>query len=235
MSGNRISIEDFLPKYPNIHDTQYEELNPYQGENFQEVIYRKKEFYEKRLSRTEELPEGRGELLKHQSIISRFLSGHTPYDELLIAHEMGCVDPETPIPLYNGTVKEARSVKVGDVLIGDDGKPRNVTSLVNGCSHMYTVKQSNGDEYKVNGIHVLTLKFFPKKSWHEDIGAWSVQWFDRIAKKISRIVVQCDGSKKSRAEGRVRADKYAEDLLKDNVVEITVNDYNLLRETPRIS
>ena len=80
--------EDFLPKYPNIENFSELILNPY-STDFYESIYHKKEFYEKRLAPTEGRPAGVGEPLRHQEIISRFLSSQTLYDSLLLFHEMG--------------------------------------------------------------------------------------------------------------------------------------------------
>jgi len=86
---NEIDIVNFFPIYPNIEDEGDKLLDPYK-DNFNDVIYHKKEFYDERLDVTEELPKiGSGELLKHQRIIARFMSSHTPYNGLLLVHEMG--------------------------------------------------------------------------------------------------------------------------------------------------
>ena len=81
-------ITDFLPKYPNINQETEEIFNPY-DDDFYENIYRKKEFYDNRLSAIEEFPQEPGQLMKHQKIISNFLSSHTIYNELLLFHSMG--------------------------------------------------------------------------------------------------------------------------------------------------
>lgn len=83
-----IKIQDFLPKYPNIFPFSKVILNPY-SQDFYESIYRKKEFYEKRLAPVEPKPDSVGSPLRHQEIISRFLSSNTLYDTLLLFHEMG--------------------------------------------------------------------------------------------------------------------------------------------------
>lgn len=86
MEKNIFDISDFLPKYPSISD---EYLNPYPNESFNKSIYHKKEFYEERLDEYESKPSQKGQLMKHQKIISRFLSSHTKYDSLLLYHYMG--------------------------------------------------------------------------------------------------------------------------------------------------
>ena len=77
MEKNIFDISDFLPKYPSISD---EYLNPYPDEDFNKSIYHKKEFYQERLDEYESKPSQKGQLMKHQKIISRFLSSHTKYD-----------------------------------------------------------------------------------------------------------------------------------------------------------
>jgi superfamily II DNA or RNA helicase len=81
-------IYDFLPKYPNISENKNTIFNPY-NDNFYQNIFRKKEFYDEKLDKTEDFPDEVGGLLKHQKIIARFFSSHTHYDQLLLVHEMG--------------------------------------------------------------------------------------------------------------------------------------------------
>jgi ribosomal protein S18 acetylase RimI-like enzyme len=100
-----MNIEDFLPKYPNIHQS-YPVLNPYS--DFYQSIYRKKEFYENKLDKAEVFPRERGMLTKHQKIIARYMSSRTPYDRVLLVHSMGtgkCVLPNTVIKLNVGTMR----------------------------------------------------------------------------------------------------------------------------------
>jgi superfamily II DNA or RNA helicase/ribosomal protein S18 acetylase RimI-like enzyme len=83
-----MDIHEFLPKYPNIKKSEEDILNPYDN-GFYESIFKKKEFYDERLPKIEDLPNEKGILMKHQKIIARFLSSHTLYDSLLLVHEMG--------------------------------------------------------------------------------------------------------------------------------------------------
>lgn len=71
-------IKYFLPIYSDIDDP-----------NFNMSIYRKKEFYDEKLSKFEAYPSNPGELLKAQKIISRFLSSYTIYNSLLLRWELG--------------------------------------------------------------------------------------------------------------------------------------------------
>ena len=83
-----MEIEDFLPAYPNVNKSSVPLLNPY-NQNFYQAIYRKKEFYDERLEPLEDFPSKKGQMMKHQKIIQRFLSAKTPYDALLLVHTMG--------------------------------------------------------------------------------------------------------------------------------------------------
>jgi superfamily II DNA or RNA helicase len=85
-----IDISEFLPKYPNIVKVDDNDLfNPYGDEDFYESIYKKKEFYDERVPKTEPFPELPGLLMKHQKILARFLSARTPYDKILLMLQMG--------------------------------------------------------------------------------------------------------------------------------------------------
>jgi superfamily II DNA or RNA helicase len=87
---NKMEIENFFPKYPNIFKFEDPLLNPYQGESFGNAIVTKKEFESLKLPKFEKLAtRGTGEQYNHQKIIARFMSSVTPYNELLLFHEMG--------------------------------------------------------------------------------------------------------------------------------------------------
>lgn len=45
----------------------------------------------------------------------------------------------------------------GDVLVGDDWKPRTVYSTITGLDMMFTVHQEQGENYTVNEAHILSL------------------------------------------------------------------------------
>jgi len=85
-----MEIENFYPKYPNIFKFEDPLLNPYHSQDFNDAIVTKKEFESLKLPRFEKLVvRGTGEKYNHQKIISRFMSSVTPYNELLLFHEMG--------------------------------------------------------------------------------------------------------------------------------------------------
>ena len=71
----------------------------------------------------------------------------------------GCFTKDTPILLWDGSVKLSQDITVGDTLVGDDGLSRTVTDLCSGGDEMYEVTQKSGVSYTVNSKHKLALKF----------------------------------------------------------------------------
>lgn len=69
-----------------------------------------------------------------------------------------CLAKDTPVIMYDGTIKSVQNVKEGEKLMGDDSKPRNVISTCSGRETMYLVKQNYGDDYVVNESHILSLR-----------------------------------------------------------------------------
>lgn len=70
-----------------------------------------------------------------------------------------CLAKNTPIIMYNGTVKPVQDVVIGDLLMGDDSTPRRVLSLARGREKMYRVIDNlYGESYTVNSSHILSLK-----------------------------------------------------------------------------
>ncbi len=72
--------------------------------------------------------------------------------------QFGCLSPETPILLWDGTIKCANEISVDDELVGDDGEKRQVLRLVSGIDDMYkvTVKDTL-ESFICNSQHILTL------------------------------------------------------------------------------
>lgn len=100
--------------------------------------------------------------------------------------QFGCVDPMTPILTWQGTRKYAKDITSQDILVGDDGKPRHISQVVSGTDHMYTIHQKYGAPYKVNSLHILTLRFTVHKIIDYDPYAveWSMKYYDVQEKKV---------------------------------------------------
>jgi len=80
-----------------------------------------------------------------------------------------CIDPDTPIRMFDGSIKKAKEIVAGDAVIGDDQSPRKVLEVHNGYGPMYQVTPSNGDPWKCtdNHIHVLAVEERLKDGWWE--------------------------------------------------------------------
>lgn len=104
----------------------------------------------------------------------------------------GCHSADTEILMYDGSVKCASDVYVGDQLMGDDSTPRNVRALFTGAQDMYKITLSDGSTFIANANHRLALK-----SMHDnDI------FFDAISKTY---IVEYH---KSTQDGPVKMTKY---------------------------
>jgi hypothetical protein len=80
------------------------------------------------------------------------------YNATVFAYgQSGCLDPETEVLMYYGSLKKAKDVVLGDLLMGDDSTPRKVLRLYEGEDEMFLVKPVKGKAYTVNSSHVLTL------------------------------------------------------------------------------
>ena len=97
-----------------------------------------------------------------------------------------CLFFDTQIPLWNGEIKLAKDIQIGDILIGDDGNKRTVLTLHKGNGKMYEVHQDRGDSYKVNDDHILTLCMPEHKKiyWYDLHSSWRTIYWDKTTKNI---------------------------------------------------
>ena len=81
---------------------------------------------------------------------------------MLAYHSVGsgkCMKKDTPILMYDGSIKPIQDVEIGDKVMGDDSTPRTVLSLGRGEDNMFEIIPIDGSEsYTVNSEHVLVLK-----------------------------------------------------------------------------
>jgi DNA topoisomerase-2 len=98
-----------------------------------------------------------------------------------------CLGNLVSVPLWDGTFKLAKDITINDKLIGDDGNIRNIKSIITGTGQMYEVSQAQGESYKVNDQHILTLHMPDHKVifWNTTKCAWSVLWWNNDIKCIN--------------------------------------------------
>lgn len=137
----------------------------------------------------------------------------------------GCVDPETPILLWNGSTKLAQNIIKEDILIGDDGNPRYISKIVRGIDDMYTINQVYGSPYKVNSQHILTLHFPKHKSiyWKESTKRWTMEYFDAQSNKIKSK--STNAAKSSKEDAKRELDEFAMAIPDDNIFDINLQTY----------
>ena len=132
----------------------------------------------------------------------------------LIYKIAGCFDKDTEILLYDGSVKKASDIVVGDILVGDDGLPRQVLDLCNGIDKMYTIKQNNGVEYIVNSKHSLVLK----SHYHKKIR--------QTNDTIKATYVEDNRIKSKNFETMNEANEFLNTLKdEDDTIHITIDEY----------
>lgn len=145
-------ITDFLPKYPNIVQSENDLLNPYK-DDFYESIYNKKEFYDEKLEPIENVSSEPGNLLKHQKIIARFFSSYTPYNELLLLHAMGTGKSCSAVGAIEH-IKEAGGFRGALYLAKGDALINNFRSeLIFKCTGGQYIPQDYDDLTQLEKVH----------------------------------------------------------------------------------
>lgn len=168
-------------------------------------------------------------LFPHQRFIKDYMQFDSPYRGILLFHGLGvgkCHAKNTPILMYNGSIKMVQDVKVGDNLMGDDSTPRKVLSLANGIDKLYEVIPVKGEKYTVNSEHILCLKYSNERIQYTKSQTNNPYKTELINNKTCKVVTK---SFKTREEANAYIEKFPEE---NKYVEISVNDYlNLSKKT----
>lgn len=146
--------------------------------------------------------------------------------------QFGCVDPNTPILMWDSSIKKAKDIVIGDKLIGDDGNVRIVSGLTSGIDEMYKISNGNMDDYIVNSNHILTLCCTIHKSifWKESSKRWIMWYFDDNNKKI---LSKTTGINVTKEEGYYEIVKFSNNIDDNNIFDITVQQYLSLSESSK--
>lgn len=76
----------------------------------------------------------------------------------MMEEEGKCFGYGTRIKMFDNSIKEVQNIVVGDVLMGDDSKPRNVLKLARGREEMFEVTPKKGNSWTCNKSHILSLR-----------------------------------------------------------------------------
>lgn len=87
---------------------------------------------------------------------TEFLDGYWNAVVSAVAGSGKCLGIDTPILMYDGTIKKVQDIKSGDLLMGDDSSPRKVLNTNIGKGELFKIKPVKGDEWICNDVHILT-------------------------------------------------------------------------------
>ena len=127
-----------------------------------------------------------------------------------------CLEPNTPIIMFDGKIELAKNIKVNDKLMGDNNKPRTVLNTTDGDDIMYKIIQSKGDDYIVNSEHIISLKLSCTFIENE----YKLVWFENHEIKEKSFTTHIDLS------------EYKQKLVNSNIInkkgdicDICIKDY----------
>lgn len=105
------------------------------------------------------------------------LQGYNAEEKFRIWTGVGCHAYDTDIMMFNGITKKVQDIVIGDKIMGDDSKERNVLELKRGFSDMYRFYGDSFTEFTVNKLHILCLYY------NDQIYEISVEDFLKIKNK----------------------------------------------------
>jgi DNA polymerase III delta prime subunit len=132
-----------------------------------------------------------------------------------------CHAKDTPILMYDGTIKLVQNIEIGDVIMGDNSTPRKVLNLGRGRDQMYDIIPTKGEKYTVNSEHILCVKqsgrgiIKPMKLSDGRVTFKTIR-FNNKSKKLNYKTF----------DSYENADAYLSSFTEeDNITEISVKDY----------
>lgn len=102
-----------------------------------------------------------------------------------------CLGKDTPVLMFDGSVKKVQDITDGEYLIGDDSSPRKVLSTTSGEDDLYEIIPAWSEPYVVNSEHVLSLKFIGGDYIYHNRGknAWTVKWYENHMEKTQHFYI----------------------------------------------
>lgn len=142
--------------------------------------------------------------------------------------QFGCLSPDTEILMWDGSIKQADSIKIGDKLIGDDGGIRNVLKITSGIDDMYEIVTQNGQKYTVNSEHIITLHFKNNNYIKERLSRsnYYLNYFD--GQTIKTIIIKYNTNLSKEEAYKIILEKQREITTKYeiiNKIDIKIFDY----------
>lgn len=69
-----------------------------------------------------------------------------------------CLGKDTPVLMYDGSVKKVQEIRKGDLLMGPDSLHRTVLQTNTGRGELFKITPVKGDIWICNDVHVMTLR-----------------------------------------------------------------------------
>jgi len=79
-----------------------------------------------------------------------------------------CLGKDTPVIMFDGSIKQVQNILVGDLLMGDNSKPKTVAKVTTENKQMYKINPIKGYEYIADESQVLALKLSKNASEYWD-------------------------------------------------------------------
>lgn len=155
---------------------------------------------------------------------------HNPDSSSLVIGLLGspgvgkCLAYNTPVLMFDGSVKMVQDIGVGDQVMGDDSKARNVIGLGRGQELMYWIRQKGAEDYRVNSSHILSLMSIsnPKITDHPSENFYLLEWFTVKGKQRKFYTYRTTNKKEIKTE----IDNYATQLPgRGSIIDISIQEY----------
>jgi len=134
-----------------------------------------------------------------------------------------CLKKNTPVLMYDGTIKAVQDIQVGEFLMGDDSTHREVLSLARGKEQMYDIVPTKGDKFGCNESHILSLKISGNKVIKLDRkrSTYYVEWIDAKQWKTHQ----------RHFKTRAHAEEYKQNLEVSDIVDVEIGEYLRIPES----
>ena len=179
-------IADFLPEYPMIDDP-----------NFNQKLYDKQEFREFILQKNESNPTKSGQLLSNQKFIARFFSSFTPYDQLLLFHEMGTGKGCVTVGAIEQIQKEKNGFKRALILAKNKSMLENYQKeLIFKCTEGQYIPDNydsmTESDFKKKQLIKKTRAFYSFDTFHNFIKSIKNVSIEKIRADFSNYIIVVD-------------------------------------------
>lgn len=145
--------------------------------------------------------------------------------------QFGCLDPNTEVLRWDGSIALAKDIQTSDLLVGDDGQPRRVLKTTSGSDTMYQVTMRNGETYVVNSQHILTLRHNMDSEiyWKDADKSWMTSYLDKdtmqMVHKAYHTVESTTGKHLAKDEAYAELVQLLAKHEANHVIDIKVTDY----------